>query len=344
MASWTPDARTTTAFARYGNNNTRTDDWTGGDGTHAVRLPDGRVLWLFSDSFLGAVHRPPNRRGQPYAWRDKSAPFVRNSGVVAGRDGSPVRTLRAPLFPDPAPAQWRWPVSARVEGRTVRVLLWRRAASGPPLVFGRPLATEVATLSLPGLRVESVRTIAKGPVLYGTSAVDAGGWTYAFGTDDTVTPSSAYAAHARRGHLGDPAEWRYWDGAGWDRRPGHAKPVLRGGVGSAFTVARSGRTWVLVTPAAGLAGLGRFVTYWSCSATGPWHGPGRGFNPPLPRDSSPRPATVAYNPQLHTALTGGPVLSYDVNWLTADPDEALAAVDRNVSLYRPRFLRLRWGP
>ncbi len=29
--------------------------WTGGDGGWSVPLPDGRVLWLFGDSFLGRV-------------------------------------------------------------------------------------------------------------------------------------------------------------------------------------------------------------------------------------------------------------------------------------------------
>ncbi|MFF5608237.1 hypothetical protein ACFY65_17960 [Streptomyces cellulosae] len=60
VVSWAPEPRLTSAFARYGDDDTRTDDWTGGDGTHSVRLPDGRLLWLFSDTFLGRVHRPPN--------------------------------------------------------------------------------------------------------------------------------------------------------------------------------------------------------------------------------------------------------------------------------------------
>src|SRR6478609_2161514 len=43
-------------FTRYGNG------WTGGDGAISYRLPDGRVLWLWGDSFLDTVyadrHRP----------------------------------------------------------------------------------------------------------------------------------------------------------------------------------------------------------------------------------------------------------------------------------------------
>ena len=29
--------------------------WVGGDSTYSVELPDGRTLWLFSDSFIGEV-------------------------------------------------------------------------------------------------------------------------------------------------------------------------------------------------------------------------------------------------------------------------------------------------
>ena len=43
-------------FTRYGNG------WTGGDGAISYKLPDGRSLWLWGDSFLDTVypdrHRP----------------------------------------------------------------------------------------------------------------------------------------------------------------------------------------------------------------------------------------------------------------------------------------------
>ncbi|MFI1564662.1 hypothetical protein ACH4ZX_16705 [Streptomyces sp. NPDC020490] len=92
VSSWAADAALTGEFARYGDDAARTDDWTGGDGTHSVRLPDGRVLWLFSDTCLGRVHGPPNPAGESSAWRDTSAPLVRESVV---------RVLDQGLVPDP---------------------------------------------------------------------------------------------------------------------------------------------------------------------------------------------------------------------------------------------------
>ncbi|MGD6755510.1 DUF4185 domain-containing protein [Streptomyces sp. BH105] len=360
VTSWSADTRLTGAFARYGDDASRLDDWTGGDGTHSVRLPDGRLLWLFSDSYLGAVNQPPNPAGQPHPWRTADAPFVRNSAVVTDRSGTPERTLTAPLFPDTAAGEWRWPVAARVEKsggkQVVRVLLWTRAKGTGSYVFGVPNATEVATLSLPDLRLEGITQVldqrqVRDParrVLYGTTAVDHQGWTYVFGADDGQRATHrVYVARVPAGRLGDVRAWRYWDGKRWGTR---AAPVLgddrRRGVGTAFTVVRDDGTYVLFTTAAGAAGLTKVTSYWACSPTGPWHGPAKAFTPPLPRDAATPSQAAAYNPQAHPALSGGGrlVLSYDVNWLDAAPAAAQAQLSRNVSLYRPRFVSLRLGP
>ncbi|WP_148589557.1 DUF4185 domain-containing protein [Streptomyces sp. WAC01526] len=379
IASWSADSRHTAEFARYGNDNTRTDDWTGGDGTHSVRLPDGRTLWLFSDTFLDRVQAPPNPQGENRRWRTADTggtPFLRhNSAVVMSRSGRLERTLTGgtaaapgPFFPDPPGGGWRWPVRASVEPRSpgspekvVRVLLWNRAPGTGPWIFGVPRGTEVATLSLPGLRLEGI-TPAVGPssadpgrrVLYGAAAVRDGGWTYVFGSDDPPSSpaSSAYLARVPAGRLGDRGSWRFWDGAHWQRRAGRAGPVLRDGgrrgVGSAFTVVRDGPAWVLITMdtgGGGAAGMRSLTSYWSCSPHGPWHGPNGRLTPPHPPAADPQ-YVAAYNPQAHPEFTadGALVLSYDINWLGPPGVPADPRLNGDVDLYRPRFLRIRMGP
>jgi hypothetical protein len=238
----------------------------------------------------------------------------------------------------------------------VRVLLWTRTAGQAPWIYGVPTATEVATLSLPGLRLEGIATVLDQQtvadpsrrVLFGTTAVGAGAWTYVFGGDDgraAARPASqAYVARVPRGSLGEPGAWEYWDGSAWTVR-GRPAPVLgdgrRTGVGSAFTVVRDGGTYVLFTMAAGAAGLTTITSYWACAPAGPWHGPTRSFGPALPGGD-----VAAYNPQAHPELSDGDrvVLSYDVNWLDATGAAGAASnLSRNVSLYRPRFVTLRLG-
>jgi len=84
-------AQVSSMFAAYGDAG---GHWTGGDGTVSVALPDGRVAWLFSDTFLGTVNsdgsRPP------------TTPMVQNSLVV--QDGTGLTDTRhggTPTLPEP---------------------------------------------------------------------------------------------------------------------------------------------------------------------------------------------------------------------------------------------------
>ncbi|MEU7228699.1 DUF4185 domain-containing protein [Streptomyces chrestomyceticus] len=377
IGSWSAESRFTGEFTRYGNDNLRVDDWTGGDGTHSVRLPDGRTLWIFSDTFLDRVQPPPNPHGQPYPWRSsdtgREPALTHNSLVVMDRAGHLERTLigstgtgPGPFFPD-TPDGWRWPVQAHVEPRTpgspeqvVRVLLWNRAPGSGPWVFGVPRATEIATLSLPDLRLEGItpavdQTSVRNPgdrVLYGTASVRDGAWTYVYGGDDGPdrAGSNAYLARVPTGQLGEARTWRFWDGRGWQPRADRAAPVIREGrgrgVGSAFTVVRDGGTWVLLTmddPGPPGDGLSAVTAYWACSAQGPWHGPAGRITPPRPADPTGQQRVAVYNPQAHPEFTadGALLVSYDVNWLGPPGAPSVAQVNRDVELYRPRFLRLR---
>lgn len=395
VASWSQDARVTAEFARYGDEGAAPGSWSGGDGTHSVRLPDGRTLWLADDPVLEPVHPPPNPLGQPYAWRDttggRTPAWAHNALLVMSPAGRLERTLTggtatAPgaFFPDVSavPQVWRWPVQGVVEPRSpgaaervVRILLWDRAAGPPPWLYGVPLATEVATLSLPDLRLETIVKVSDqgavpqpgARVLYGATAVRANGWTYVFGGDDgpgrtpSMPSSRAYLARVPEGRLAEPGAWRYWDGAGWQPSAARAAPVLGGGsgtdggaarndrrgVGSSFSVVRQDGTWVLFTMDAGGpagSGLSAVATYWACAPQGPWHGPAAGFRPPLPPDSAG--GAVVYNPQGHPEFDGrsGLLLSYDLNWLGVSSAQVAAEVHRNAALYRPRFVRLRLGP
>lgn len=370
VRGWEPARAVTAEFARYGDDNSRLDDWTGGDGSRSVRLPDGRTLWLSADTFLDRVH-PETTFGGPA--RDASPAWVRNAGLVMAPDGTLERTLLGPgpgaLFPGLAAADgsevWRWPVQGVVEPRApgsdervVRVLLWQREEGTGPWVFGIPRATEVATLSLPDLAVESVEPIdvpaSTDPaerVLYGTSAVRDGEWTYVFGADERTAQGRAARAHVARvpvGALADRAAWRYWDGAAWQADPGRAAPLPVGakpsgdperGASNTYTVTRHGGTWLLLTTDAGGPdgrGLTTVTSYWACDPQGPWHGPSDVLTPPLP-EGGEQAGAVAYNPQAHPALSSGDglLLSYDVNVTSST-----AAVQRDVELYRPRFVRL----
>src|SRR5215218_1921556 len=52
-----PDSALNSKFTSYGNSG---DGWTGADSTYSAQLPDGRELWMFSDTFLEPI-TPPTR-------------------------------------------------------------------------------------------------------------------------------------------------------------------------------------------------------------------------------------------------------------------------------------------
>jgi hypothetical protein len=76
------------------------------DGAYPVRLPDGRLSWLYGDALV--------RR------RDGRDQLVHNAAVVeaTGKDGAP-RSTRAPRTTRPTWSR-RWPADGHLAGRRVR--------------------------------------------------------------------------------------------------------------------------------------------------------------------------------------------------------------------------------
>jgi Domain of unknown function (DUF4185) len=349
----------TRRFAAYGDGNVRLDDWTGADGTWSVRLPDGRTIWIFADTFLGPVQQGPNPRGQPYAWRSPFvAPLIRNSAILQGTDGA-LTTLRGSTG-NGTPAAWLghgsvyWPMSAVLDGGALRVFLQRIEGSDRDHPFGIVRRAAVATVPLADLSGARGITTLPEPhqesyddqVFYGLGALRDGRYVYVYGTTSNTTEGghSAYLARVPAGRVADPDEWEYWHGrrrdlADTDDWGGarQARPVLpyapgRTGVSAGFSVVRQGGTYVLFTmdPTRPVGGISHIASYWSCHPAGPWHGPAPVYDPPeVVRGGT----TYAYFPFAHPEQGGpGLLLSYDLNDTRRMHD--------NVGLYRPKFIRV----
>src|SRR5690242_1737651 len=86
-----PASDVTAMFQRYADGG---DGWTGGDNTASVALPDGRVAWLFSDSYLGHVAADHTR--------PRDSPFVHNT-IVVQQGATLTRTLHGGSAAGPAP-------------------------------------------------------------------------------------------------------------------------------------------------------------------------------------------------------------------------------------------------
>ncbi|MFL5885714.1 MAG: DUF5005 domain-containing protein [Thermoleophilaceae bacterium] len=301
--------------------------WTGGDGAYSTRLPDGREVWAFGDTFLGRVNADGSRPAD--------APMVHNSLVV--QDGTRLTTLHGGTSAQPSslvspadPASWYWSGTPVVEGSKLYWFLSRRRATGGGSWDFSYQDSAVATFSLPDLRLESVTTVPGGAsVLWGAAVLDDGAYTYVYGTENSGGHRYAHVARAPRGQLA--SAWEYFTGSGWSSDPAASARAVDG-VSDAYSVVARGGRWYLVSQDPGFGNVIR--AYPATSPAGPWGSPVS-----LYTTSDPGPTRYTYSAIAHPELSDASslVVSYDVNTL----DHGTLYAD--VWSYRPRFVRVPWS-
>ncbi|GIG88555.1 fibronectin type III domain-containing protein [Plantactinospora endophytica] len=319
-------AELTALFSSYGNTSGR---WSGADRTASVALPDDRLLWLFSDTFLGTVDANHAR--------PRDSPFINNSAVVQrGRQlertvhgGTPEQPTS--LVPTGVAGEFYWVGDAVVDGANVRAVYnrYRRTGSGP-LDFAL-LGSAMATFALPGLHLTEVRPLPLSDrVAWGSDLLTDGGYTYVYGSEPVDGMKFAHLARVPGTDLG--GAWEFWTGTGWSGREAASHRLLSG-VGTAYGVQRVGDRYVLLTQENNLVFSPEFVAYTASSPAGPFEGP-----VPLFRAPETDAGNIVYDAHLHPELArpGRLLVSYNVNSL----DVESAYTDTRI--YRPRFVEVDW--
>jgi len=336
-----PDDGFNTLFRAYGDSNKSLDDWTGADTTNSVLLPDGRVVWIFSDTFLGAVNADFTRS-------DPS--FIHNSLVVQS-GGKLVDTLHDGRYPHarsliqtndgrevngdpPVGADWYWVGDGTVDGGKLRVFALKFEKFGPGGFDFRWIGSSLATFSLPKLKLESVTpTISSNGVEYGSGILEDGGYTYVYGTEDLGAHKYMHVARIPSGGLLGP--WEFFTGTGWSTDPAASLRLLHG-VANEYSVTRIGNAYVLITMDTNVAFSRDIYAYVSCAPTGPWVGPTKLYTAP----DYPFSNVIAYNAHAHPEFTenGELLVTYNVNSLVFQD------LMNDVHIYRPRFIRVKLPP
>ena len=323
-----PAEQLTAMFDEYGDTSGR---WLGADRTASVPLPDGRVLWLFSDTFLG---RPAADGSRP-----RTALLVHNSAIIQEgqrlvatvHGGTPSRPTS--LVPTESKDEFQWVGDGSVNDGSVQVLVNRYTRTGAGPLDHKLLGTALARFTLPGLVAEGVRPLPVGDrVSWGSELLVADGHTYVYGTEAAGEMKFAHLARVAGNDLSSP--WEFWTGAGWSATEADSSHLLSG-VGTNYGVRRIGDRYVLVTHENNLMFSSDFVAYTAGSPTGPFGGPHYLF-----RAAETDAGHVVYDADLHTELArpGKLLVSYNVNNL----DEAVAYADAGI--YRPRFVEVDWPP
>jgi hypothetical protein len=330
------DTRLRDLFASYGNTSPQPNHWTGGDTTNSVPLPDGRNLWIFSDTFLGTVTPQLTRAPWP------ETPLVNNS-IVIEKHGQLKRTLVGGTLDNPAalvtpadPSHWFWQADGTVENNSLRIFEaeWQHTGSG--IWDFAPVGNSIASFSLPDLKLESVTPApslgAGGPIYWGAGIMEEGDWTYVYGSEDHGAHKLLHVARVQEGELLDSQAWQYWTGSSWSSDPLQSAPLLDG-IENEISVTHVSTGYMLVTMDGASFFGNQIYAYFSCSPNGPF-----GDQTPLyaAPDVGTRGFVFVYNAHLH------PELSRDGTFLITYNENSFTAQDLydDVNVYRPRFIRV----
>lgn len=323
------------------------DGWTGGDSTYSVKLPDGRIVWLFSDTWMG----PLNGDGT----RPVSAPLVNNTFVV--QSGGTLTTYQggtagAPraLMPPSGPGKWYWVGDGHLSGGQLQVVYQEYERFGSGAWDWRFNRNVVANFALSNLRTPvSVRQLPSASgVAWGSALLPASrsgdGYTYVYGVDDSPINKQMRIARVYGSDLAT-GTWQYHTPWGWTFREQNSRNLLTG-IANEYSVTPWGGQFLLLSQDSTQAFSGQINAWTSCSPYGPFtqKTPVYRMPEPGPYGSYWNPNVISYNAHVHAAFSSGDtfIASYNVNSMdtrvSPDGDHY-----RDPSIYRPRFFRFTLG-
>ncbi|MEU3742000.1 DUF4185 domain-containing protein [Streptomyces sp. NPDC032198] len=346
-------------FNKYAS--TTRDGWTGGDSTYSVTLPDGRRLWLFSDTFIG----PLDSDGK----RPTSAPLINSSFVSQVGDnlttitGGSSSSPKA-IMPPPAEDHWYWLGDGQVttiDGKKyLQVIFHEWHKFGPGNWDFRFEKAMVATFDPNSLsEPEWIEPLpADAGVQWGAAVMSAeqsgDGYSYIYGVEDAKINKGMRVARVKGTNLADASKWQYLNTgrSQWMYGETEGDNVTRG-IANEYSVTPHKGSFVLVSQDSTQAFSGKIRMWTGCDPFGPfgsWDGHDEVYRMPEP---GPIPfgdcvagqedgRCFSYNAHVHPSLASGDrwTLSYNVNNFDnrVTPD---GAHYRDPTIYRPRFVSFK---
>ena len=373
--------------------------WTGADSTYSVQLPNGDTAFFFSDSYIGespavsgdgtvttgptGLRRRESNCGPPLC--DPPTVLYRAHNSVVVRDASTglLKTLAGPPDVTGYSTSYFAPELALLTGH----FFWMGDAV---VVQTDPLGTKklwvfllefdggwvyhgssLAQLSLPDLKIESIRPLGDTPVAWGSALWLEGDYPdqtlYVYGMENEgqslrgkvpyvarVNPALGAAAAA------DTNNWTVWNGGAWVAGLGNAAQLLGAPsdpnnagdrISDEFSVKKirtvRGSAYLLVgMDTTAPYGAWKDITLYSaCRPQGPFSAKKVAYSTPetgslkvpgMTESESLAGTLLVYNPHLHPQFNSkaGLLISYNLN---ASKSQDLLYADA----YRPRFFRVK---
>ncbi len=321
--------------------------WTAGDATLSVPLPDGRIIWLFGDSYLADVDTSTNTL--PCLFQVRNCMLVQDTTnpeqLTTYIDGTQSGVLRSTFKLAPDDPSILWPGHGFTYLDTVFIFLDK---IGPNMENN---GVYLAKMILPGLEILGIYPLPEqNNILPGRAVMtdSTTGYRYIYGNKLNWIVWEPYVA--RIPSDGNPLlDYEYFNGTSWVADPLQAVKIMNDPVSPGFSVFSYDKKYYLLTQENGYlnCGLGRDIYLYESEL--PW-GPFENKKTIYTiEDQFNGNYLLTYNAQAHPSFTdhSGLLVSYNLNdWTdTISPYVCPAQCldvwhDRlDADTYRPKFIR-----
>ena len=326
----------------------RQKGWVGADGNYSVQIAPDRILWFYSDTWIGEIA----------GGRRENCVLVNNSvGVQTGERGesrveffwgTTAAGKPAALFVPDDGHGWFWLFGGTFAGGRLHLLLWQmEKASGPAAFAFRNVAVWHAEVTNPQDPPPQWRTtLRKLPftelspdrrVLFGSAVLSHDDQVYVYGVDERPLDKSfgrrMILARVGTGEMATFDRWRFWSADGWASDFRRVQP-LAAGMATEYSVTRMAAWGKFVAVTSDVFLSPNIVARVAEEPWGPW-------SEPVPLYTCQEPtwskSIFCYAGKAHASLSspGELVISYAAN--SSDFGELFS----NPRLYWPRFVRVK---
>lgn len=328
----------------------RTEGWIGADGVHSLPLGDGETLWLFSDTWVGAVR---DGKRQDATIVNNTAAIQRGRAedatvrfVVCGEDVNEPRALITPADGK----GWFWLQAGAMVNGGLAVFLSQIEKTADPGVFGfRQVGQWLGTIGNPqddplSWRVEQKRLphgiYTDTRILsFGAALLRRGDMLYIYGTDEDIHPTARdrylIAARVPVARVAEFTAWEFLHAGTWQPdfwKSSRLVPNMASDCSVGYLAER--RQYVLVYTEGGLSE--RILIRTAPEPRGPWSEAVVAYHCPEARWD---PRIFCYNARAHPVFSSGDTLV--VSYVANSFDFWHVATDAR--LYWPRFIRVHLG-
>lgn len=225
---------------RYNQFFTRTFEWTGGDATYSVELPNDKRLWMFGDTFIDQVNSDGSR---------PSFRLINNSMVI--EEGDDFSTYYSGSRSNPesfaSPVEenwWYWPADGTVAEDTLYLFMHGFGNdTGGAWDFYRTSVDLVKLDPNTLIEYENVRLFDVPVISWGAAILEEENFTYVYGVKSEFFSKKAYVA---RTNATLNQEWEYYTGHSWSTLETDASPIFSS-VSEQFSVFKKNDRYYMLT-------------------------------------------------------------------------------------------------